>query len=273
MIAIGILCWGRVDYVMNVILPAITRCTVDTYLIAVSCNSKHALEKLATERYLRPQLLGTGKNLGVAGGKNRLICWFKNTPSVDHLFLFEDDCEPTKHGWDQWFIDGHRATGVQAVTYQPHLFYGGVTGHGPRSASHEAVGTCIDGMTLLSATRKAIDCVGGFHPAFYGVNGQEHSEWMTRANRAGMAPFTNCSFMGCEEWVDGIDHREWRKTNGLPGGRERPPGDPATLHVYGDKHYDKGRETFFRVKKSHRIGELYQDPCADEASLPEVAKP
>jgi len=286
MIGIGILTWRRSELVRDKIISALLQHTTDDFALAISCNSEEALERFeAGLKMLRHvdvvdslkgpvKLLGEGKNLGVAGGKNRIICWFLQNPHLEHLFLLEDDTWPIKKGWDIWYRRAHQVTGVQAVTFQPDDFYAGVTSHGPRAGQYEAVGTYVDGMMMLSATRKAIETVGGMHRNFDGINGQEHSEWMTRANRAGMTPFTNCSFMGCQEWLDGIDYQEWRHGKGLPGGVVRPAGDPAASQLYGPHGYDKGRETFFRTKKTHTIGRsLFQDPCWDEETAKEAPAP
>lgn len=287
MIGIGILTWRRPEFVRDTILPAIKERTKGDFAVAISCNAMEALRCMQEdvgwgstvgESALKSfRTLGSGKNLGVAGGKNRLICWALQH-KIDHLFLFEDDTYPIRAGWDQWYLANHQALKVEAATWQPTDFYGGVTSRGNRGQTLvgdplEVVGTQIDGMTLLSATRKALEAVGGMHRAFEGLNGQEHSEWMTRAHRAGMCPFTNTTFVGCEQWVDGIDYQEWRFARGLPGGKLRPPDDPQTQKVFGQQTYDKGRETFFRVKKHHRIGELWQDPCWDEATAKEVEVP
>jgi len=269
-IGIGILTWRRAEFVRDKIIPAIKQYTLSEHAIAVSVNSKEAEAVFHEDGTVYSY--GDGKNLGVAGGKNRIMCWFLQH-KLEHLFLFEDDTWPIKRGWDEWYRLGHATTGVQAVTFQPDDFYQGVTQHGPRAGQYEAVATHVDGMMMLSATRHAVETIGGMHRNFEGINGQEHSEWMTRANRARLCPFTNCSFFGCQEWLDGIDYQEWRHGKGLPGGALRPQGDPAASQLYGPQAYDLGRETFFRTKKKHAIGSLYQDPCWDEATAKEVAGP
>lgn len=271
MIGIGILTWRRQDFVRDKVVPAIRECTVSPFELVVSCNSHPALNRMIEANI---PFIGSGKNLGVAGGKNRIICWFLGALSLEHLFLFEDDTWPIQKGWDDWYRRGHAATGVHAVTFQPDDFYGGVTSHGQRAGQYEAVGTYVDGMMMLSATRRAVETIGGMHRNFEGINGQEHSEWMTRANRAGLCPFTNTSFMGCQAWLDGIDYQEWRHGKGLPGGVVRPAGDPASSQLFGPHGYDLGRETFFRTKKTHTLGRsLYQDPCWDEIAAKEAPGP
>jgi hypothetical protein len=273
MLGIGIITWRRPEFVIGTVIPKILAHTKGDFSLAISCNDPRLLGLAVNFPEIR--LLGNGKNLGVAGGKNRVICWALNH-KLEHLFLFEDDTFPIQDGWDIWYREAHRATGVQAVTYQPDDFYQGVSSHGPRGKigfpgmnerEVEAVGTTLDGMMMLSATRKALETIGGFHRAFEGINGQEHSEWMTRAKKAGLCPFTNCSFLGCQEWVDGIDYQEWRWGKGIPSGRQRPEGDPQSGKLF---NYEPGRNVFFRLCKTHRQGELWQDPCWDEATAKEV---
>lgn len=257
-ILIGVAGWKRhhaLQHTLNRLIEHTS--SADVAEVAVAIDDPELHDYFRRQGY--PWLLGTGVNMGVAGNKNRIFARFLDG-SFDHLFLFEDDTFPIKDGWLHWWLDGHASTEVQALCWQPLDFYGGLSRTRGRSRGFEAISTKVDGMGLLSATRKAVETIGGMHHAFRDAPyGNEHSEWMTRANAAGLVPFTNCTLRGCEEWIDSLDYQSWRSAD---LSAEREPSGAETLFK---KQQPRGLATFTRVRKTHRErarkpGGLFEDP-------------
>lgn len=256
MILIGVATWKRQQFVICEVLPAIQRYTVSDYQLVVSPDSEEAHQALWQVPGIR--VLGTGCTLGVAGNKNRILAEFARDKSYTHCFLFEDDTWPIKRGWDAWYIEGLKATGVHAVCFQPVDFYRGISRQKRPVNGHQVISTKIDGMMMLAITRTTIDTIGGFHEAYKRERyGNEHSEYMGRAAVADLIPFTNATLAGCEKWIDGIDYMEFR---GIP----RPADDPNGGKLLFAKYQPHGLAVFGAVKKTHRKGKLYQSPVWPE---------
>src|SRR6185369_2892528 len=259
MIGIGILTWRRAEFVRDVILPAITALTVEPYLLVISANSKEALA-IDTEH----AKLGSGRNLGPSGGKNRIFQWFKQHTELEHLFLFEDDTYPSRRGWDRWYRNAHQATKCEIITFKPEDFYQGITEYGPPCGDYQVVATKLDGAMMISMTRRASNVLGGMHRTFEGFVGGEDTELMLRSTRAKMCPFRNPTFVGCANWLDRIDYREWR------GAEKRPDGDPAAHKIFGQARYEVGLQRAAAAGKALTIDKLYIDPYWDEETAKEV---
>lgn len=261
MIGIGIVTWQRHERLLPSIVAAVGDLTLSSYELFVGCDSPEALVAVRAMRLP----CGGGVRRGVAANKNRVFAWFADRPFLSHLFLFEDDTFPVKQGWDDWWLGGHAAIPeVQAACWQPVDFYNGPSRPGLKIArgGYVAMPTHNDGMAMLSITRAGFEKVGGMHPAFRVAGyGNEHSEYMTRARRAGIVPWTNCTFQGCEEHVDSVDYREWRHARGLPGGEPRPAGDPAGSSLLFAKNQPHGLATFCRVSREEQT---YHDPHWEE---------
>lgn len=256
MILVGIATWRRHELVTEKIVPAIREFTVEPCEIVVACDSfeSHAYVRVHADSTVK--VLGAGKCLGVAGNKNRILSHFAKHTAFSHCFLFEDDTWPIALGWDKWYVNGMKQTGVHAVCFQPVDFYGGISRRHPRRPGDlfELVSTKIDGMMMLAIDRKTIDTIGGFHEAFKKERyGNEHSEFMCRANAARLVPFTNATLVGCERWIDGIDYQEFR-------GIKRPADDPNGGKLLFDKYQPHGLRAFGEAKKANRQGKLYQTP-------------
>jgi hypothetical protein len=198
------------------------------------------------------EVIGSGKRLGVAGNKNRILSYFLQSHH-DHLFLFEDDCYPIKRGWEDLYFEAHRLSGSGCLLFLPVGMYGKVVWSQPARKVH---GLERDGGMLLSLTRRAVEVCGGLHPAFR-IYGGEHSEYARRLVRNGQMVYTRACPVGCEEFIDGWDYANYQGRVG------RIRMDPFTSDVEKIKdsslrgHAKQGLLIYEQVKDK---GGCFQDP-------------
>lgn len=152
------------------------------------------------------EVIGSGKRLGIAGNKNRIISYFLEHKIYDHLFLFEDDCFPIKEGWKEHWLKAHKWSGSGCLLFLPKGMYGETVWSKPRSG---CIGLERDGGMLLSLTRRAVETCGGLHPAF-GIYGGEHSEYCRRLVRNRQMVYTRATPVGCELFLDGWDYANYQ---------------------------------------------------------------
>lgn len=98
----------------------------------------------------------------------------------DLLFVFDDDCYPTRHGWESYFVEQHQRTGIHLFGL-PDIFNAEVNG-----TDGEMV--YWNGMLVQFAmyTRTLLEQVG-FYNTKYDRYGHEDSGYTFRALRSGLA--------------------------------------------------------------------------------------
>jgi len=119
---------------------------------------------------------------GVANAKNHCLRLLMANPAVQHLFLFDDDCHPTRRNWWKPYVDSP----------EQHLAY---LHSNLDPAAHtvvyddgEIVATERGTACMLYFTRAAIDTVGGFRPV-YGRWSYEHDDLTYRLMNTGVTRF------------------------------------------------------------------------------------
>lgn len=119
---------------------------------------------------------------GIANAKNHCLRLLMSRPEVQHLFLFDDDCHPTEHGWWKPYVESG----------EHHLAY---LHANMNPAAHTVIyddgnlfaverGTAC----MLYFTRHAIETVGGFRPE-YGRWSYEHDDLTHRIMNVGLTSF------------------------------------------------------------------------------------
>jgi hypothetical protein len=125
------------------------------------------------------------ERLGVAKAKNACLAMLKNH---DHIFLFDDDAWPHKHGWAEYFINAsnHNSVGhsMWMMEVPPVVTIKSKIGSG-ETEIHEFT-NCLG--VALYFSRQCLDAIGGYDHSAKNVYGYEHAQISARAKIAG---FTN----------------------------------------------------------------------------------
>lgn len=147
--------------------------------------------KEATFRFDKPQ--------GIAVAKNKCL---ELMGDADYYFLFDDDVYPKVEGWHLEYIN----TGLNHLCFSFDKFSNGKTNYRIKKAQtgniihwHEPCGL------MLFFTRKCLDIVGGFDPA-YGKWGYEHVSLSMRIHNAGLTP---SPFMDVSKSLDLFYSYDW----------------------------------------------------------------
>lgn len=139
---------------------------------------------------------------GIAVAKNKCL---ELMGEADYYFLFDDDCYPKVKDWHLHYIN----TGLNHLCFSFDTFSNGKTNgrrkvgeHGNVVYWHEPCGL------MLFLTRKCLDVVGGFDPA-YGRWGYEHVGYSMRIQNAGLTPKP---FMDVKNSLDLFHSFDWDQT-------------------------------------------------------------
>lgn len=145
--------------------------------------------------------------LGIAKSKNECI---KFTLNYDYVFLFDDDCFPKCHNWEDCYINLYEQTGIE------HLLWArpDIEEHLQLSGSKNNINIYSNCMgVLMFFTRNALNILGGLDPRF-NLYGYEHAQLSRRADLAGLtnklgpyvAPYN------CYDYIYSMDlDYQWRE--------------------------------------------------------------
>ncbi len=143
------------------------------------------------------------ERLGIAKAKNRCL---KALQGCEVIFLFDDDCYPTKQGWASLYADAIAATGIQHFNFNDSKRQRMI-----KKTAH--AGFTIGefeppGGVLMVLTAKVLSTVGAFNER-YGIYGFEHETYTTRCYRAGLhGSFgRNLSLLDAEDYLLALDYR------------------------------------------------------------------
>ena len=113
---------------------------------------------------------------GVSHARNQVLTHFEG---YDHVFIFDDDCYPTRAGWEKYFIEQAQANDIHFMAL-PEIFGGTfVDCHGEITYWHSALGCFVYQNAL------AIEKLGGYNTA-YNRYGFEDAGRAHRAIKAGL---------------------------------------------------------------------------------------
>lgn len=133
---------------------------------------------------------------GVAKAKNECLRALREN---EHIFLFDDDCFPKKHGWQQCFITAARHTHVHHLMHiVPFSHITQIDELGPLAAFDGCSGVC------LYVDKMCLNAVGGFDERF-GIYGHEHAQYSQRAFLAKMSAYPYMSPKNCGEFIYSLD--------------------------------------------------------------------
>ena len=128
---------------------------------------------------------------GVAFRKNECL---RALQECDHVFLFDDDCWPIRHGWEWQYINSDfQHLLFLSETHDPEFKCGGGVKHGE----------C--GGVMMYMTKKCIDHVGAFDEQ-YNMWGFEHADYSRRICNAGLIYWPYVHLDGSDEYLHSEDY-------------------------------------------------------------------
>lgn len=121
---------------------------------------------------------------GIPAAKNKCLELLMERTDSDHFFLFDDDCSPTDFEWWKLYTE----SGLEHASYT----WGRSRKITDTIKRHNVPNGC-----MIYLTRKAVETVGGFDPA-YGLGKFEHTDLSRRIYNAGLTPAPYIDVLGSE---------------------------------------------------------------------------
>lgn len=116
------------------------------------------------------------ERLGPGHARNQVLAHFDG---YDHVFIFDDDCYPTRLGWEQYFIQSAQENGIHYMAL-PDIFGGDILDvKGEITCWFSALGC------FLYQDKLAMETIGGYNLE-YNRYGYEDAARSHRAIKAGL---------------------------------------------------------------------------------------
>lgn len=116
------------------------------------------------------------ERLGPGHARNQVLAHFDG---FDHVFIFDDDCYPTRCGWEDYFIQEAQRYGIHYMAL-PDIFGGELAGHNEEITYWFSALGCF-----LYQDKEAMQTIGGYNLA-YNRYGYEDAARSHRAMKAGL---------------------------------------------------------------------------------------
>lgn len=159
------------------------------------------------------------KNIGIAGNTNRLL---RCAQRFEHIFLVNDDVQFLTPGWDQFYINKAKQSGIHHACFrQPGVY-------GAKHTDHQIInihGVDIESVSskphgaMLYLSNKALKTCGYFNEE-YKKYGMEHVDWSLKPAEFGLQPAGFFDFSGSQNYVlihpensSVPDRGEWYRKN------------------------------------------------------------
>lgn len=145
---------------------------------------------------------------GIALRKNECLYHLQD---CDYIFLFDDDCYPTKKGWEQFVIKAHKDSGEHHFAYLKDSIHTAKNYYFCGDTTIKSFVTC--GGVFLFLTNECLKKVGGFWDK-YELYGFEHYGYSFRAFEAKLNSDLFMSVEGLEDYLFAYDYedKEFRST-------------------------------------------------------------
>lgn len=201
-IGVGILSYNRVKCLRRLMDSIISHTNLTQTTVFISDDASDDPE---TVEYLK-QLQGRNdlvvirnhERLGVAGNGNRLI---RCLSRFKYGILLNDDVEVLQAGWDQFYPDAIRRTGIHHFTHRQEGIYGAKKGKREQVNGHEllVVKEKPHGAIIAFSHDFLVKC--GYLNESYGVYGMEHIDWSQRAWEMQLQPAGFWDVPGSEKYL------------------------------------------------------------------------
>ena len=137
---------------------------------------------------------------GVAKRKNEC---FKNLLDCDFIFLFDDDCYPTKSGWETYCIEQSKKTNSHHFCYNKEPFYQ-LQGRSFINGTELEI-YANSGGVMLFYTKEILKKVGAFYEG-YDTYGFEHIGHSIRIFRSGLSADLFCCPTDLKDYIYANDY-------------------------------------------------------------------
>ncbi len=188
-IGVGILSFNRHRPLRRLINSIIkhTNLLRTTLFISDDCSTDPETLDYLNELSDHPDIiiLRNTTNLGVAGNSNRLL---RCLSRFKYGILLNDDAEVLRPGWDNFYFDAMRSTGLQHLIYRQVGVYNAGVGE-----SVDINGVILNVVqerphgAILAFSNLMLQEVGYFD-TIYGNYGLEHVDWSSKAYEFGLQP-------------------------------------------------------------------------------------
>lgn len=199
-IGIGILSYNRVDSLRRLVdsIRNYTDLTNTTVFISDDGSTDPAtsryLDEIADAHFV---IIKNSQNIGVAGNNNRLI---RCLSRFEYGLLLNDDVEILQAGWDNFYPEAFRQTGMHHFQHRQTGIYGAELGevYGKGGIDLRVVTERPQGAILAFTRHMLIKC-GYFNEAF-GQYGMEHVDWSMKAYEFGLQESGFYDVCGSEDY-------------------------------------------------------------------------
>jgi glycosyltransferase involved in cell wall biosynthesis len=123
--------------------------------------------------------------LGVAGNTNRLL---RCLARFQYALVLNDDVEIIKEGWDRFYAEGMRATGLHHLCYRQPGIYGAEKGEPTTLGGQQCFRVNERPQGAIMAYSHIAQETIGFLDESFGFYGMEHVDWSTRVAKSGIQP-------------------------------------------------------------------------------------
>lgn len=137
---------------------------------------------------------------GIPEAKNACL---KLLDDCDHIFLFDDDCYPTKIGWYVPYVQSEHKHLCYTFNRKVLKTVNGVN-------HYELPSGC-----MLYVEKSVLSVVGGFDTEYKGY-AYEHVDWSQRIFNAGLTEHPFMDFENSSDWIHSMDeHKEVETSVGM----------------------------------------------------------
>lgn len=201
-IGVGILSYNRVNSLRRLVdsIVQYTDLLRTTVFISDDCSTDQAtkdyLDTLAAENK-NIIIIRNSENIGIAGNTNRLI---RCLSRFKHCLLLNDDVEVLKQGWDSFYAEACKASGMHHFQYRQTGVYGAQLGS---PINHNGVDLLVvndkpQGAVLACTHQMLVLC--GYLDESYGQYGMEHVDWSSKAYELQLQPSGYYDVVGSDEY-------------------------------------------------------------------------
>ncbi|MBD3407205.1 MAG: glycosyltransferase [Candidatus Lokiarchaeota archaeon] len=184
-IGVGILSYNRLSTIKRLLdsIKAHTDLSKTTIFVSDESDKQEVKSYLKSVKWI--VLLDNQDRLGIAGNSNRLLQCLSR---FKHKILLNDDVEIKKDGWDKFYFDAMKTTGMHHFCYRQDGVYGANSSQIKTSSNNGyKINTIQDKPqgAVMVFDDVAFDKVGYFDIGF-GIYGMEHVDWSNRVSMSGV---------------------------------------------------------------------------------------
>jgi GT2 family glycosyltransferase len=229
-IGVGILCYNRRDSLARLIDSINNNTDLRRTTVFISDDNSDDPQMLMyldqLVKYPHFVVIRNHETLGVAGNTNRLLRCLKR---FKYGILLNDDVEILKYGWEHFYVEAMRRTGMHHFLYLQEGVYGAKSGAIFRKDQIDlrVVQEKPHGAVLAFSNRMLEKC--GYFNESYGRYGMEHVDWSLKPHEFGLQEKGFFDVEGAEDYF-----RLYREPSAM--GSERGKLLQQARHVFASRN-------------------------------------